>query len=55
MTQYNTNIVDLLHPKIPISILQNNSIGNEYILESLTRLKEWENSKVDKSRVSGTI
>ena len=55
MTQYNTKIVDLLDNRIPISVLQNKSIGNDYILESLTRLKEWENSQVDKSRVSGTI
>lgn len=55
MTQFNTKIVDLLDNKIPISILPNRSIGNEYILESLTRLKKWENSIVNKSRVSGTI
>ena len=52
---HQNDIIKLVSSKIPLSILPQKSVNDECILETITRLKEWENITIDKSRVSGTI
>ncbi len=55
MNKYNIEIVDLLTRKIPISVMPHNSVEPHYILESLKRMRNWEDEKINRSKISGTI
>ena len=55
MNQYDKDIVNLLDPKVTISIMPGNGVKSHYIIETVNRLKKWEDELINKSRVSGTI
>lgn len=55
LSLHDQEIVKLLSTKVTISIMPTNAVPTDYILETVTRLKEWEDNLINKTRVSGAI
>jgi sphinganine-1-phosphate aldolase len=55
MNQYDKDIVKLLDSRVNISIMPTNGIESRHIIDTVNRLKKWEDELINKSRVSGAI